>query len=567
MPRICVLHPWRLNSERRVAEVSTMQLQAVKCTREHFPPAKMVGKMDFNVPVFSNLWSIGVIMAERILPIQGVITLYGYGIRLGVDRGHLVMEDGVGPSRRWGRFARVGHGVRRVVVIGADGCVSLPALRWLADQKAAFVMLERDGHVLATTGPVHSSDVRLRRLQATAEETGSGLKLAARLIEQKLFGQENVVREKLKNHIVADRIAVYASRLKSIKRLDALLSIEANAALEYWSAWSDLQIPYPRADLCRVPDHWQVFGARISPITKSPRLAVNPPNAVLNYLYAILEAEARLAAAQLGLDPELGVLHKDTPNRDSLACDLMEPVRPLVDSFVFDWLRRGPLRREWFFEEVNGNCRLMASFASWLSETALTWRSAVAPYAEEAAEIFWRSRTKRSPRSYLPTRLTQSRRSQAKAGNLVGIAPIMPNAKPRCPICGSPITTGSTYCAKCVPLVNRENLLKQAQLGRIATHSPIAEARRAATQASQADALRKWNPSELPTWLDEAAYREEILPRLANFTVKAIRTKLNVSHPYATLIKRGNSIPHPRHWIPLMNLTGYTHSMSSNSSV
>ena len=84
-------------------------------------------------------------MAERILPRQGVITLYGYGIRLSVDRGHLVVEDRVGPSRRWERFARVGHGVRRVVVIGSDGFVSFSALRWLANQNAAFVMLERDG--------------------------------------------------------------------------------------------------------------------------------------------------------------------------------------------------------------------------------------------------------------------------------------------------------------------------------------------------------------------------------------------------------------------------------------
>jgi hypothetical protein len=43
---------------------------------------------------------------------------------------------------------------------------------------------------------------------------------------------------------------------------------------------------------------------------------------MLNYLYAVLESESRLAAAALGLDPGLGVLHVDTPARDSLACDL-----------------------------------------------------------------------------------------------------------------------------------------------------------------------------------------------------------------------------------------------------
>jgi hypothetical protein len=41
---------------------------------------------------------------------------------------------------------------------------------------------------------------------------------------------------------------------------------------------------------------------RISPLTASPRLAVNPPNAMLNYLYAVLESESRLALAALGLD-------------------------------------------------------------------------------------------------------------------------------------------------------------------------------------------------------------------------------------------------------------------------
>jgi hypothetical protein len=198
----------------------------------------------------------------------------------------------------------------------------------------------------------------------------------------------------------------------------------------------------------------------------------------------------------------------------------------------------------------------MGSFAAQLSETAATWRKAVAPYAEEAARIFWQGRSRRSQFSFLLTRLTQARRSQAKAGNLVANIPAIPQTKPRCPVCGSLVTTGSTYCTKCVPAVNRENLLKQATLGRIATHSTIAEARRAATHAKHVEALRKWNPSELPKWLDEDFYRREILPGLSAFTVKKIRLTIDVSHPYATLIKRGLSIPHPRHWLPLAELTG-----------
>lgn len=492
-----------------------------------------------------------------IFPRQGVITLFGYGIRVHVDRGHLTIQDGIGGDRREARLPRVGHGLKRLVVIGSDGLISLSALRWLADQDAAFVMLERDGSLLATTGPVRPSDARLRRAQALSNNNGTAVKLAIELIGQKLAGQEKMARERLKNHSVADSIAKFRSRLHSVQRLGAVLSIEANAALAYWSAWSKLPIQFPRTDLVRVPGHWQIFGARVSPLTGSPRLAVNPPNAVLNYLYAILESEACLAASELGLDPGLGVLHKDSPNRDSLACDLMEPVRPLVDSYVFDWLSRGPLRREWFFEQANGNCRLMGSFAAQLSETAVAWRKAVSPYAEEAAKIFWQGRPKRSQFGLLPTRLTQARRSQAKGGNPSTTGHVVPEVRPRCPVCGGAVTTGSLYCVKCVPLVNRKNLLKQAALGRIATHSASAEALRSATQAKQAEALRRWNPCDLPTWLDEDVYRRDILPCLSKFTVKAIRLTLGVSHPYATLIRRGMSIPHPRHWLSLAKLTGY----------
>ena len=130
--------------------------------------------------------------------------------------------------------------------------------------------------------------------------------------------------------------------------------------------------------------------------------AVNPPNAVLNYLYAVLESDASLAANELGLDPGLGVLHRDTPNRNSLACDLMEPVRPLVYAYLFDWLVPGPLRREWLFEQPNGNCRLMGPFARELAETAIVWRKAVAPYTEEAARILWHGGHVRVPVLYSP---------------------------------------------------------------------------------------------------------------------------------------------------------------------
>src|SRR5260370_34631422 len=102
---------------------------------------------------------------------------------------------------------------------------------------------------------------------------------------------------------------------------------------------------------------------------------------MLNYLYAVLESEARLAAAALGLDPGMGVLHVDTTARDSLACDLMEVVRPQVDAYLLDWITKRALNREWFFEQRDGNCRLMAPLTVQLSQTSPTLGRAVAPVA------------------------------------------------------------------------------------------------------------------------------------------------------------------------------------------
>src|SRR5436190_9322477 len=126
-------------------------------------------------------------------PQRGVMTLFGYGIRVQVQRGHLHVEDGIGATRRTARLPRVGHNLKRLVVTGSDGVVSLAALRWLADQKAAFVMLDRDGTVLAVTGPVRPSDVRLRRAQGLAYQSGAALILARDLITQKLVEPQNVV--------------------------------------------------------------------------------------------------------------------------------------------------------------------------------------------------------------------------------------------------------------------------------------------------------------------------------------------------------------------------------------
>ena len=123
-------------------------------------------------------------------------------------------------------------------------------------------MLDRDGTVLATTGPVRPSDARLRRALALAYQTGAAIEIARFLISEKLKGQEEIVRNVFGNLVTAEKISYAGTAITTAPTIDAIRFFESQAALAYWNSWKFLPINFPKQDLHRVPDHWRVFDAR-----------------------------------------------------------------------------------------------------------------------------------------------------------------------------------------------------------------------------------------------------------------------------------------------------------------
>jgi CRISPR-associated endonuclease Cas1 len=486
--------------------------------------------------------------AELTVPRHGVVTLFGYGIQVRVDRGHLLLEDGIGPDRRRARLPRVGHGLKRLVCVGSDGCVSLAALRWLSDQKASFAMLDRNGSVLVTTGPARTSDARLRRAQAFAHISGAALRITRELIRQKLSGQEQVARNKLLDTTTADTIATFRAELPRAENIASVRLIEAQAASAYWTAWRTLPLCFPKKDLPRVPEHWRSFGTRISPLTGSPRLAVTPGCAMMNYAYGLLESEASLAARALGLDASMGIFHVDQPHRDSLACDLMEPVRPQVDAYLLDWIMTQPLKREWFFEERNGNARLITSLTEKLAGTAPTWARAVAPVAEWVAQALWSSAGKSATKEpSLPTPLTQRHRSEGRGNTFRQLGALTPRHQKICADCGTEGINGR-YCRECAAEAARRTMADIASLSHINPKSNKEKARISRVLSNHAVANTWWDSSSLPSWLTEECYLQRIQPLLSGKKAREIAEVMHVSQPYAAFIRSGLRRPHPRHW-------------------
>jgi CRISPR associated protein, Cas1 family len=367
------------------------------------------------------------------------------------------------------------------------------------------------------------------------------------------------VRDMLHDLAPADAIARFRDELSNAESIEVVRLIEAQAARCYWQSWSSVPIRWPRRDERRLPEHWKRFGSRISPLTRSPRLAANPPNALLNFLYnGILESEARLSAAAMGLDPGIGLLHADTSNRDSLACDIMEVCRPKVDAFVLHWLQSEPLRRSDFWEDRNGNCRIVSSLAIKLCETADTWRRLVAPVAEYVAQEIWSSTSKptstgKLTRQLIATRLTQRNKREVKGSDVLEGRQQKPEHV--CSGCGKPIKAERKHCANCAVDNATTNMLAAALIGRQTAHSPEARLKRANTQRENALAQHAWKPSDQPAWLTKKFYSEKVQPVLAAMSASAIAQRISVSRWYAGRIREGYR-PHPRHWEALAELVG-----------
>jgi CRISPR-associated endonuclease Cas1 len=314
-------------------------------------------------------------------PHDGIVVAAGYGLKIYVERGHLIVHDGIGRDRRTLRLSRATSGLQRLVVLGHTGYVTLEALRWIRDIGSSFVQIGLDGEVIAISSAERFHNTKLRRAQALAADTGRGLQAMRHLAAAKLEQQAARV-EALpalwpakpnggKGQVeVGPVIRRERQKLSSCSTLGELRSCESVAGRWYWQTLAGLPVRFEAGWRRRVPDHWHPAGARTSPPSgfKSSRKAATPFHALVNYSYALLETEATIVLQAHGFDPGMGILHTDKRYRGSLAHDLMEPVRPVVDGLVIEFLANHKLTRGDVYETREGVCRVGPPVASSLAQ-------------------------------------------------------------------------------------------------------------------------------------------------------------------------------------------------------
>lgn len=121
--------------------------------------------------------------------------------------------------------------------------------------------------------------------------------------------------------------------------IEEIMGIEGNCARSYFSVF-DKMITNPKATFS--------FEYR----TKRPPL--DPVNAVLSFVYTLMTSEFAASLETVGLDSYIGFCHSLRSGRSSLACDLVEETRCVVERFVLTLLNLQIIGENDFDRQISG---------------------------------------------------------------------------------------------------------------------------------------------------------------------------------------------------------------------
>lgn len=318
------------------------------------------------------------------------LILCGHNISMRIENGALVIKDGFTHYPQMRDEYRFYPGSLdlppRIILIDGSGSLSLAVLDWLRVQKLPLVRVSWDGKSASTfaNNGMPTDPRKVRKQIEQANDEAARLKFSVGIIRKKLIAARQTLRGPLKHQdgfekadrVLSENISILKSNPpKSIQKLYA---IEGPCAYFYFRAWEGLSLKWKGPTQHPIPPTWEKFEQRSSVLTgKKPKnwRATHPINAMLNYAYALLEADVRLKVLADGYDPRFGIMHSVyTDSSDAYVFDLMEPSRPKADAEVLEFALTETFSAKDFVMRNDGVCRLSPRVTKLLAKTlSLIW--------------------------------------------------------------------------------------------------------------------------------------------------------------------------------------------------
>ncbi|HYE71911.1 MAG TPA: CRISPR-associated endonuclease Cas1, partial [Blastocatellia bacterium] len=277
-----------------------------------------------------------------------------------VSRDHLNLKIEV---ERQTRLAVPIHHLESICVFGQTA-FSPHALKLCWEHGVAVNYFSEHGYLLGRWEAVPNTSVALRRAQyRAADNPAKAAAIARQCVAGKLQNSRQSLLRSARENVDQSEAEQLRDCANEIGRLigklhrgatgeeeqtvDQIRGYEGQAASLYFDVFS-FHLRQQRKDF--------EFTVR----TRRPSL--DRVNCLLSFLYALVRHDCIAALTAVGLDPFVGYLHVERPNRPALALDLMEEFRPLLaDRLAMTLINRRQITADDFIERDGGAIEFTAS--------------------------------------------------------------------------------------------------------------------------------------------------------------------------------------------------------------
>lgn len=253
--------------------------------------------------------------------------------RLRVSKHNLVVDQGT-------ETKRIPIETVEAVVLTGRAEVTNHALGELVSRGIRIAAVSKGGRLRFCVTGASKGNVLLRLAQfENATSLSTCLEIAKVFVAGKLQNSRRMMtrwaadsRDAIVREVIEADVRTLGDRLSALATAgdgDTVRGIEGDGARRYFRAMAM---------------HLGVKNPMLAFERRTRRPPRDPVNALLSFTYGILLTEIVGALEAVGLDPQVGYLHRPRPGRASLALDLLEEFRPSVaDRFVVSSLGRGQL--------------------------------------------------------------------------------------------------------------------------------------------------------------------------------------------------------------------------------
>lgn len=239
--------------------------------------------------------------------------------------------------------------IESIVCMNYPGCS--PALMGkCAEEQVGLCFVSPHGRFLARiTGPI-KGNVLLRREQIRIyEDDAVRLNVVRAILSAKLKNTRNLILRSRRDNPETDDDGFISHTLDILQRnienissetdLEALRGIEGQSAKSYFNVFNRL-ITKQKEDFFM--------------LDRSKRPPLDRVNAVLSFLYTVCTNDIASALECVGLDPYIGVFHTLRPGRVSLACDMMEEFRAMIERLTISLINLKSIQSDDFDVQISG---------------------------------------------------------------------------------------------------------------------------------------------------------------------------------------------------------------------